>query len=184
MFISDGLCLIERLPVTSGRRIEILAALFLIVASLTYAFAPALASPGQGTFSMTISNTTLNGSLQNTVIQADSVSMNMVLNGNLQTSFGQVPITTNGIWVGTRNGTQLNGTIQDVTGTIHLCFLFWCGQANFIGQGVWNGNLTSTTTGAGSFDGTITFTSSDFSQIHLNEPAPVSGTWNAEFQLA
>jgi len=167
-----------------GRRVELLVALFLIVASLTSAFSPALATPGQGTFSMTISQTTLNGNLVNTVINANSVSMSMVLNGNLQTSIGQVPITANGNWAGTRNGTALSGTIQDVTGTVHMCLLFWCGQAAFVGQGTWNGNLTTTNAGAGTFEGTITFTSSDFSQIHLNEPAPVSGTWNAEFQLS
>ncbi len=183
MFISGGLGHTERLVVTSGRRTEILAAMLLIVASLTYALAPAFASPGQGSFSMTISNTTLNGDLENTVIKADSVSMSMSLNGNLQTSIGQVPITASGIWVGSRNGTGLTGTIQDVTGTVHMCFLFWCGQASFVGQGVWNGNLATTTNGAGNFDGSITFTSSDFSQIQLNQPAPVSGTWNADFQL-
>ena len=168
---------------TGGRRVELLLALFLIVASLTTVFSPALATAGQGSFSMTISQTTLNGDLVNSVINADAVTMGMVLNGNLQTSIGQVPITANGNWVGVRNGTGLNGTIQDVTGTVHLCFLFWCGQAQFVGQGTWVGTLTTTSTGSGTFEGTITFTSSDFSQIHLNEPAPVSGTWNAEFQL-
>jgi len=166
-----------------GRRIELFAAVLLIIASLTGAFLPASASPGQGTFSITISQSTLNGDLVNTAIKADSVSMNMVLNGDLSTSVGQVPITANGVWVGLRNGDALNGTIQDVTGTLHFCILFWCGQAAFVGGGTWNGNLTSTSTGGGSFQGTITFVSSDFSQIHLNEPAPVSGTWNAEFQL-
>jgi len=168
---------------TGGRRVELFLALFLIVASLTTVFSPALATAGQGSFSMTISQTTLNGDLVNSVINADAVTMGMVLNGNLQSSIGQVPITANGNWVGVRNGTGLNGTIQDVTGTVHLCFLFWCGQAQFVGQGTWVGTLTTTSTGMGTFEGTITFTSSDFSQIHLNEPAPVSGTWNAEFQL-
>ena len=132
---------------------------------------------------MTLSQNTLNGNLENTMINSNAVTMSMVLNGNLQTNIGQVPITANGNWVGLRNGTALNGTIQDVTGTVHFCFLFWCGQAQFVGQGTWNGNLTATNTGAGTFEGTITFTSSDFPQIHLNQPAPVSGTWNAEFQL-
>ena len=156
---------------------------FLIVASLTSVFSPALATPGQGTFSITISQNVLNGNLLNSVINGNAVTMSMVLNGNLQTNVGQVPITANGNWVGVQNGTELNGTIQNVTGSLQYCFLFWCGHAQFIGQGTWNGNLTATNMGAGTFEGTITFTSSDFSQIHLNEPAPVSGSWNAEFQL-
>jgi len=169
---------------THGRRIELSAVLLLIVVSVTNIFSPALANPGQGIFSMIISQTTLAGNLDDAVINGNAVTMSMVLNGNLQTSIGQVPISANGNLVGTRNGTGLTGTIQGVTGTVHFCFLFWCGQAQFIGQGIWNGNLTTTTTGSGTFQGTIEFTSSDFSQIHLNEPAPVSGTWTAEFQIA
>ena len=154
----------------------------LIVASLSYAFSPVLANSGEGTFAMDLSGNTLNGNLQNAIIKSNSVSLNMILNGYVQTSIGPVPISANGIWVGARNGTLLTGTIQDVTGTVHMCILFWCGQAAFIGQGQWSGTLTSTD-GTGTFDGTVTFISSDFSQIHLNQPAPVSGSWNADFQV-
>jgi hypothetical protein len=109
--------------------------------------------------------------------------MNMVLNGNIETSIGPVPITASGLWVGTRNGTSLSGIIQDVSGTVYACFLFWCGTATFIGQGEWSGTLTSTQ-GTGNFDGTITFTSSDLPQVQLNQPAPITGTWTADFQLS
>ena len=166
-----------------GRRVKLLIGLLLIASSLSYAFSPVLADPGEGTFAMNLSGNTLNGNLQNAIIKSNSVSLSMILNGYVQTSIGPVPIAANGVWVGTRNGTTLTGAIQDVTGTVHMCILFWCGQAAFVGQGQWRGTLASTD-GTGTFDGTVTFISSDFSQIHLNQPAPVSGTWNASFQLA
>ena len=154
----------------------------LIVASLSYSFLPVMASGGQGTFALDLTGYSLNGNLQDAVVNTNSVSMNMILNGNLQTSIGQVPITASGLWVGTLNGTNLSGSIQEVSGTVYACFLFWCGQATFIGQGEWSGTLSSTQ-GTGVFGGTITFISSDFSQIQLNQPAPISGTWTADFQL-
>jgi hypothetical protein len=140
-----------------------------------------MATPGVGAFALNLSGQTLNGSLENAIVKSDSVSLNMILNGNIPTSLGQVPVTANGIWVGSRNGTSLTGTIQDVSGTVSMCILFWCGHASFIGQGHWSGTLNGTV-GSGSYDGTITFVSSDFSQIHTNMPAPISGTWNADFQ--
>jgi len=167
----------------SSNRVAVFGvALLLIVASLSYSFLPVMASAGQGTFALDLTGYSLNGNLQNAIVNATSVSMNMVLNGNIQTSIGQVPITASGVWVGARNGSSLSGLIQDVSGTVQACFLFWCGKATFIGQGEWSGTLTSTQ-GAGVFDGTITFVSSDFSQIQLNQPAPISGTWTADFQL-
>jgi hypothetical protein len=166
---------------TAKRMIIFAAAVLLIAASVNSSFHPVMATQGGGAFALDLNGYTLNGNLENAVVKANSVSMNMVLNGNIPTSFGQVPVTANGIWVGSRNGTSLTGTIQDVSGTLNMCFLFWCGKATFIGQGEWKGTL-SATDGTGVFDGTITFTSSDFSQIHLNQPAPISGTWNADFQ--
>jgi len=168
---------------TNSNRVAIFGvALLLIVASLSYSFLPVMASGGQGTFALDLTGYSLNGNLQNAIVNSNSVSMNMILNANLQTSIGQIPITASGLWVGTVNGTNLSGSIQEVSGTVYDCFLFWCGQATFIGQGEWSGTLTSTQ-GTGVFDGTITFTSSDFSQIQLNQPAPISGTWTADFQL-
>ena len=168
---------------TNSNRVAIFGvALLLIVASLSYSFLPVMASGGEGTFALDLTGYSLNGNLQNAIVNVNSVSMNMILNGNLQTSIGQVPITATGLRVGTVNGTNLSGSIQDVSGTVYACFLFWCGQATFIGQGEWSGTLTSTQ-GTGVFDGTITFTRSDFCQIQLNEPAPITGTWTAEFQL-
>jgi hypothetical protein len=168
---------------TNSNRVAVFGvALLLIVASLSYSFLPVMASAGEGTFALDLTGYSLNGNLQNAIVNVTSVSMNMILNGNIQTSIGQVPITATGLWVGTRDGTNLSGSIQDVSGTVYACFLLWCGQATFIGQGEWSGTLTSTQ-GTGVFDGTITFTRSDFSQIQLNQPAPITGTWMADFQL-
>jgi len=169
---------------TNSNRFAIVGvALLLIVASLSYSFLPVMASSGQGTFALNLTGYSLNGNLQNAIVNTNSVSMNMVLNGNIETSIGPVPITASGLWVGTRNGTSLSGIIQDVSGTVYACFLFWCGTATFIGQGEWSGTLTSTQ-GTGNFDGTITFTSSDLPQVQLNQPAPITGTWTADFQLS
>ena len=168
---------------TNSNRVAVFGvALLLIVASLSYSFLPVMASGGQGTFALDLTGYSLSGNLQNAIVDGSSVSMSMALNGNIETSIGQVPIVASGLWVGTLNGTNLSGTIQEVSGTVYACFLFWCGQANFIGQGEWSGTLNSAQ-GTGVFDGTITFTSSDFSQIQLNQPAPISGTWTTDFQF-
>lgn len=169
---------------TSFNRVTLFGvALLLLVASLSYSFLPVMASGGEGTFALDLTGYSLNGNLENAIINGNSVSMNMALNGVLQTSVGQIPITASGLWLGTRNSSSLSGSIQEVSGTVYACYLlFWCGTASFVGQGEWSGTLTSTQ-GTGVFDGTITFTSSDFSQIQLNQPAPISGTWTADFQL-
>lgn len=173
----------RRTHLTNSNRVAVCGvALLLIVSSLSYSFFPVMANAGQGTFVLDLTGYSLNGNLQNAIVKTSSVSMNMILNGNLQTSIGQVPITASGVWVGTRNGSRVSGLIQGVSGTVHACFLFWCGKATFIGQGEWSGTLSSTQ-GTGVFDGTITFTTSDFPQIHLNQPALITGTWTADFQL-
>lgn len=169
---------------TNSNRVIVFGVALLIVASLSYSFLPVMAqSGGQGTLTLNLSGYALDGNLQNAIIQTNSVSMNMVVNTEMQISISQVPITANGVWVGTLNGTNLSGLIQNVSGTVKVCFLFWCGQALFVGQGEWSGTLNSTQ-GSGAFEGTVTFTSSSISQIHVNQPAPITGTWNADFQLS
>ena len=111
---------------TNSNRVAIFGvALLLIVASLSYSFLPVMASGGQGTFALDLTGYSLNGDLQNAIVNTNSVSMNMILNANLQTSIGQIPITASGLWVGTVNGTNLSGSIQEVSGTVYDCFLFW-----------------------------------------------------------
>ena len=137
-----------------------------------------------GSFSFTLNGYTVQGQLINAIIHPDkSVALTMNINGNLQTPLGSVPITGNGEWYGKADATLLSGTIQNVQGTVRICLpLFSCGNANYVGQGTWNGNLSGQQ-GTGKFQGTITFTSSPVPQVPVNQPTPISGTWNSNFQL-
>ena len=155
--------------------------LLLLLVLAAYPFSAVMADSGTGSFTIVLSGYAINGDLQNVVVKPDgSISMNMVLDGTVSTSFGPIPITANGIWVGVRNGTTVSGAIENVAGAANPCFLFWCGTATFVGQGRWSGTLTANSTlGSGGFEGTITFTSSDFPQLPVGQPQPISGTWNA-----
>jgi hypothetical protein len=138
---------------------------------------------GNGAFAFSLESYTVQGQLSNAVIQADNtVSMTMSINDNLQTSIGAIPITGNGEWYGTVNGATVSGTIENVSGSVQVCyFIFFCGSANYVGNGTWTGTLSGNQ-GAGTFNGYITFTSSSIPQITLNQPTPVAGTWSSNFQ--
>jgi len=161
----------------------------LLCVALLLAFLPAAvyaqSAPAVGSFAFTLSGYTVQGQLSNAVIQADNkVSMTMSVDDNLQTSIGSVPISGDGEWYGTVNGTSVSGTIENVSGSIQVCyFLFFCGYANYSGSGTWAGTL-SADQGTGAFQGFITFTSSSIPQITLNQPFPISGSWNSVFQAA
>lgn len=137
---------------------------------------------GTGTFTFTLKGYTVQGQLTNAMIHPGNfVTMNMVVDDTLQTVIGGAPITGSGEWYGTLNGTVLSGTIANVTGTVRACvFFFFCGHADYVGNGTWNGTLSGAQ-GTGTFQGTITFTSSSFSQIPVNSPIPVSGRWSSPF---
>jgi hypothetical protein len=139
----------------------------------------------EGSFAFTLNGYTVQGQLANAIIHPDnSVTLTMTVNDTMRTSAGNVPINGSGEWYGTANATSLSGTIQDVQGTARVCILFLlCGNANYVGQGAWQGTL-SDAQGSGTFQGTITFTSSPVPQIPVNQPIPVSGTWNSNFQLS
>lgn len=141
------------------------------------------AQSSTGSFVFTLGGYTIRGGLADAFIsQSNSVSMTMNLRDTMQTSVGNIPIGGSGSWRGFLNGTTLNGTIDNVQGSAKICiFFFFCGDANYIGQGTWTGTLSGTQ-GSGSFQGTITFTSSPVSQIPVNQPIPISGTWNSNFQ--
>jgi hypothetical protein len=159
--------------------------LFCLALLLTFIPAAVYGQSGQavGLFAFTLQGYTVQGQLSNVVIRPDnSISMTMTVDDSLQTPIGAVPITGNGEWYGTVNGTTVSGTIANVSGSIQVCyFIFFCGYANYIGNGTWTGRL-SADNGAGTFRGFITFTSSSFSQIPLNRPIPVSGNWSSIFQ--
>jgi hypothetical protein len=162
------------------KRIVYLVAFVLVLS----AFPVLHAQSGAGSFSFTLNGYTVQGQLINAIIHPDnSVALTMNINGNLQTPVGSVPITGNGEWTGKADGTILSGTIKNVQGTVRICLpLSSCGNANYVGQGTWNGNLSGQQ-GTGKFQGTITFTSSPVPQVPVNQPTPVSGTWNSNFQL-
>ena len=152
---------------------------------LTFIPAAVYGQSGQAvdSFAFTLQGYTVQGQLSNAVIHTDnSVNMTMTVDDSLQTPIGAVPISGNGEWYGTVNGTKISGTIENVSGSIQVCyFFFFCGYANYVGSGTWTGTLLADQ-GAGTFIGFITFTSSSFSQIPLNRPIPVSGNWSSIFQ--
>lgn len=160
--------------------------MILLMVVLVFCPLPALyaqSGSGNGLFSFTLSGYTVQGQLVNAIIHRDnSVTLNMNVNDKLRTSVGSVPMTGNGDWYGRVNGTVLSGTIQHVAGRLNICvFIFFCGDADYVGQGAWNGNLSGQDA-TGTFQGTITFTSSPFSQIPVNQPIALSGVWSATFQ--
>jgi hypothetical protein len=161
-------------PISKTSAISI--ALLVLVAWASVVGVPASAA-ADGSFQFTVSGYSVTGQLSNAIVKPDnSVSMNMIVDGSVQTPIGPAPIRASGIWDGALRGVELSGTIHDVTGTIHACFFVWCGDTNYVGSGQWNGQLNES-----QVTGTITFTSSPFPQIPLNQPQPVQGTWTANF---
>jgi hypothetical protein len=141
------------------------------------------AQAGGGSFQFSVRGWTVSGYLYNAVVQSNgNVTLQMAINNYVDTPIGYLPVNGTGVWEGVRSGTGLSGTVQNVTGTVYACYIFWCGDTSFIGAGQWRGTLNGSSA-SGLFSGTITFTSSPFSQIPLNTPQPVTGTWNAQFQL-
>jgi hypothetical protein len=139
-------------------------------------------SGGSGSFAFTLNGYTVQGQLANAIIRPDnSVRLTMNVQDTIRTAVGDVPISGSGEWHGTANLTTLSGTIENIHGAVRLCFFFFfCGNADYIGQGTWIGTLSGSQ-GTGTFQGTITFTSSPVPQIPVNQPIPVSGTWNSNF---
>ncbi len=140
------------------------------------------AAQNVGSLQLNLGNQQIAGQLTNLNITNGTVSMTMTLNAQIQTQVGPIPMTATGIWIGSVNGTSVAGTIQGVSGNVEACVLFMCGSSDFIGQGQWTGTINKGSNASGAFTATITFTSSSFSQVPLNKPEPVTGTWNANLQ--
>jgi hypothetical protein len=140
------------------------------------------AAQNVGSLQLNLGNQQIAGQLTNLNITNGTVSMTMTLNAQIQTQVGPIPMTATGIWIGSVNGTSVTGTIQGVSGNVEACVLFMCGSSDFIGQGQWTGTINKGSNASGAFTATITFTSSSFSQVPLNKPEPVTGTWNANLQ--
>jgi len=143
-----------------------------------------------GSFAFTFRGFTVQGQLADATIHPDdTVTVVMILDDTLQTPVGPVPISGIGEWNGTvRNDSSLSGTfllsgiIENATGTVRVCVLFFCGDANYVAHGTWEGELSGTQ-GTGTFQGVITFVSSPLPQIPVNKPIALSGTWSSTFQL-
>jgi hypothetical protein len=167
--------------VTLNKPLLVLAVISLALA-LSITPATVNASAGEGSFQFSVRGWVVSGNLLNAIVQPDgTVTMQMTVNDSIATPIGDLPVNGSGIWEGVRNGAGLSGTIQNVTGAVHACFIFWCGDTTYIAAGQWTGTLTGSNA-VGTFSGTVTFTSSPFSQIPINTPQPVAGTWNAQFQ--
>lgn len=138
----------------------------------------------QGTLQLVIQGYgTIHGQLGNPTFQPNgTLSMQMTVNDQLVTSLGGFPTSASGVWVGNINGTMVSGRIQNVAGVVHICVLV-CQDANFVGTGVWNGQLKGSDA-AGNFNGAITFTNSPVSQVPVGKPIPVSGTWANSFPMS
>jgi hypothetical protein len=140
---------------------------------------PVYATEGQGSLQLMLQGYgSVNGQLLDATIHPDnSISMEMIVNNQMQTSYGSFPVTADGVWTGSSNSTSVSGSIQNVTGKVQV----FLSNANFVGNGEWSGSLNGTFA-AGTFGGTITFTNSpDTQQIPQNQAIPTTGTWNATF---
>jgi len=159
---------------------------FLFPLIITLIFVTAVQSQSMdqtGSLTLNISGYEIPGQLANATISNNIATMIMDIDYTANTSLGQVPITASGNWYGTVNGTSLSGVIYNVKGTVRVCYLLYCANANYVGYGVWSGTLSSQgDRGNGTFQGIITVTSSGLPNVTLNKPIPISGTWNSTFQ--
>jgi len=159
------------------KRLMFSALLVLIMSSMVL---EGFAVTGQGSVQLTLHGYgNLPGQLLNVSIQPDgSVSMTMSVNSKLQTSYGAFAVTATGVWSGILKSSSFVGTIQNVNGQVQICVLS-CSNANFVGKGNWTGSMMNSAAN-GTLSGTITFTNSPYpQQLPLNQPIPITGTWNA-----
>jgi len=185
-----------------GLRRIALSLLLIIVAFLFTTSVHAQVLSGAGSFSFSLKldftfNTSgypIQGELSDAVINSDrSVMMTMSIDQVLHTPIGALPITGSGQWYGEDIGGTLWGTIQNITGTVHLCGWFpypilSCPYAEYIGNGDWTGQLSGSQ-GSGTFEAVIRFWTIPFTPATPFPPSPpvgesilVSGTWTATFQ--
>jgi len=165
------------------RHLFALAIILILVTSVGSLIHPSAATAREGSFQLLVRGYEVDGQLGNAVVQKNgSISMTMTVNDDVQTPIGPASMTVSGRWDGALNGSTLSGSIHDVVGKVEIRFLFWSFHADFVGEGIWNGSLDGVHA-TGTFNGTVTFTSSELPQIPVNQPQPLSGTWNADFEL-
>ena len=141
-------------------------------------------SPANGSFTFTVSGYTVTGELTDATIEhGGAVQMLMSIDQSIPTSYGTAKVTASGVWSGETNFQQINGAIGNLSGTIQVCAIFYCQNADFTGTGTWQGSLSwsssSGSEGSGIFGATLSVSGS---QITGNGPVPVSGNWTAYFE--
>jgi hypothetical protein len=107
----------------------------------------------------------------------------MSVDQTISTSYGPVQVSGDGIWIGETDFHAISGVIENVTGTIQACAVFYCQTADFTGNGTWGGTMSWSSTagsqGSGTFQGTLNFTGI---QINQTGPVQISGNWTAAFE--
>jgi len=137
-----------------------------------------------GSFTFTVNGYTLTGSLTNARIEhGGAVQMLMSIDQTISTSYGEAHVTASGVWSGETNFRNVNGAIGNLAGTIQVCAIFYCQNADFTGSGTWAGilswNNSAGSQGSGTFEGTLNLSGLQMTQ---NGPVPISGNWTATFE--
>ncbi|HXY82103.1 MAG TPA: hypothetical protein VEH56_00170, partial [Candidatus Saccharimonadales bacterium] len=109
---------LKRRSTETSRNLIAFSAGLLILLTVFLIVSPA-AAQNNGVLQLNLGNQLVTGQLTNVNVGTDgSVSMTMALNTQIQTQYGPIPMTATGIWIGSINGTNVTGTIQEVTGTV------------------------------------------------------------------
>jgi hypothetical protein len=139
---------------------------------------------GSGSFTFTVDGYTVTGDLTGAAIgHGGPVQMLMSIDQTISTSYGTVQVTGDGIWSGETDFHAINGVIENVTGTVQACAVFYCQSVDFTGNGTWGGTMAwsniAGSQASGTFEGTLNFTGQEINQTG---PVPISGSWTAAFE--
>jgi hypothetical protein len=149
----------------------------LLLISLIIYMRPVSATVGQGSIELAFRYGSVSGELVNATLFANNtVAIKMVINDLLKTSYGPLPLTATGLWNGVKDGQEVSGSISNVVGQVSVRGDFFEFDANGVFAGSLNGSHCE-----GSFNGTLTFTSSPYPNIPINQPFPMTGTWSTDF---
>ena len=134
-----------------------------------------------GSFTFSYDKYSVTGDLTNAIITHEgAIQLQMSIDQTISTSIAPVHIIANGVWVGKTDFVVLNGSIENVKGTVRACLLTLCQGGNFTGTGSWTGTLVWSRSfgsqGVGTFKGNLNVTGSTPS---LTGQVPVSGNWSA-----
>ena len=137
-----------------------------------------------GRFTFTVDGYTVTGDLTDARVEhGGAVQMLMSIDQTISTSYGEAHITGSGVWSGETDFQHVNGAIGNLAGTIQVCAIFYCQNADFTGSGTWAGilswNNSAGSQGSGTFEGTLNLSGL---QVAQNGPVPISGNWTATFE--